>query len=86
MEILCFIQIRGIYLDIKYQPINGFKFINLAEKEHWVLDCNKIGIYNALMVCKPGNNILLQAIKQIVENVKTIIMVKLVYIQLDHYY
>lgn len=63
-------KLGGIYLDIKYQPINGFKFINLAEKEHWVLDCNKIGIYNALMVCKPGNNILLQAIKQIVENVK----------------
>lgn len=63
-------KLGGIYLDIKYKPINDFKFINLAEKEHWVLDCDKKGIYNALMVCKPGNNILLQAINQIVENVK----------------
>jgi len=60
----------GIYLDIKYIPINGFKFINLLEKEHWVLDIDKNGIYNALMVCKPGNQILLKAITQIVENVK----------------
>ena len=63
-------KLGGIYLDIKYKPVNDFKFINLAEKEHWVLDCDKKGIYNALMVCKPANNILLQAINQIVENVK----------------
>jgi mannosyltransferase OCH1-like enzyme len=60
----------GIYLDIKYLPINGFKFINLMEKEHWVLDMDKNGIYNALMVCKPNNKILLKAIQKIVENVK----------------
>ena len=60
----------GIYLDIKYQPVNGFKFINLLEKEHWVLDADRTGIYNALMVCKPGNKILLYAINQIVRNVK----------------
>jgi len=60
----------GIYLDIKYKPVAKFKFINLTEKEHWVLDADNNGIYNALMVCKPGNNILLEAIKQIVMNVK----------------
>jgi mannosyltransferase OCH1-like enzyme len=60
----------GIYLDIKYEIINGFKFINLTEKEHWVLDMDKNGIYNALMVCQPGNNILLLAISRIVENVR----------------
>jgi mannosyltransferase OCH1-like enzyme len=60
----------GIYLDIKYKPMTRFKFINLIEKEHWVLDADKNGIYNALMVCSPGNNILLEAIKQIVINVK----------------
>ena len=60
----------GIYLDIKYIPYNGFKFINLTEKEHFVLDANKIGIYNALMVCLPGNTILLNSINAIVENVK----------------
>jgi len=60
----------GIYLDIKYIPVKGFKFINLLEEEHWTLDINKTNIYNALLVCKPKNEILLKAINQIVENVK----------------
>ena len=59
----------GIYLDIKYKPLNNFRFITMTEKEHWVLDVDKNGIYNALMVCKPGNPILLKAINKIVENV-----------------
>jgi mannosyltransferase OCH1-like enzyme len=59
----------GIYLDIKYIPCNNFKFISFLKKEHWVLDVNKVGIYNAVMVCKPGNDILIKAINQIVENV-----------------
>lgn len=42
----------------------------MTEKEHWVLDVDKNGIYNALMVCKPGNEILFKAINKIVENVK----------------
>jgi mannosyltransferase OCH1-like enzyme len=60
----------GIYLDIKYEPVNNFKLINLTTNEHWVLDMDKKGIYNALMVCKPKNSILLKAINKIVENVK----------------
>lgn len=64
-------KLGGIYLDIKYRPVKHFKFINLTEKEHWVLDIDGNGIYNALMVCKPGNQILLNAINQIVKNVKT---------------
>ena len=60
----------GIYMDIKYYPINNFKLINLLKKEHWVLDNGGNGIYNALMVCKPNNEILLKAINQIVVNVK----------------
>ena len=60
----------GVYLDIKYKPVNEFKFINLMEKEHWVLDMDKNGIYNALIVCKPNNEILLKAINKVVENVK----------------
>jgi mannosyltransferase OCH1-like enzyme len=64
----------GIYVDVRYLPYNGFKFINLTEKEHFVLDlpsCNThiSGIYNALMVCLPGNKVLIKAINQIVENV-----------------
>jgi mannosyltransferase OCH1-like enzyme len=60
----------GIYLDIKYKPSNQFKFINLTEKEHWVLDADNNGIYNALIVAKPGNPILKKAIENVVENVK----------------
>ncbi len=60
----------GIYLDIKYRPLNNFRFITMTEKEHWVLDADNFGIYNALMVCKPGNEILLKAINKIVENVQ----------------
>lgn len=63
-------KLGGIYLDIKYTPINGFRFYNLLEKEHWVLDINNDYIYNALMVCKPGNQILLKAIHKICENVR----------------
>jgi len=60
----------GIYLDIKYVPTNGFKLINLLEKEHFCLDadCNR-NIYNAILVCKSGNEILLNAINKIVEKV-----------------
>lgn len=60
----------GIYLDIKYRPINGFRCIDITENEHWVLDTDKNRIYNALMVCKLGNPILLKAIEMIVQNVK----------------
>lgn len=63
-------KLGGIYLDIKYRPVNYFRFISLTEKEHFVLDADKYGIYNALLVCKPGNQILFKAIRQIVENVK----------------
>jgi len=59
----------GIYLDIKYVPVNGFKFIALTEKEHFVLDADRNGIYNALLVCLPGNEKLLKCINKIVENV-----------------
>jgi mannosyltransferase OCH1-like enzyme len=60
----------GIYMDIKYIPHNEFRLIHLTEKEHFVLDKDNHGIYNALMVCKPGNPILLKAIRQIIRNIK----------------
>ncbi len=67
----CVLFIKGgIYLDIKYSPLNGFKFINLTESEHLVADIDNINIYNALMVCLPGNKLLMNAIDMIVENVK----------------
>ena len=63
-------KMGGIYLDIKYKPINRFKFINLLDREHFVYDTNNIDIYNALIVCSPGNEILLNAINKVVKNVK----------------
>lgn len=60
----------GIYLDVKYKPVKGFKLINLTEKEHLALDRDNIGIYNAIMVCLPNNPYLWKAIQAIVLNVK----------------
>jgi mannosyltransferase OCH1-like enzyme len=35
----CVLYINGgIYLDIKYEPVNGFKFIDIIDKEHFALD------------------------------------------------
>jgi len=61
----------GIYLDIKLACENGFKLIQLSEKEHLVKDrIGPLSIYNAIMVCKQNNKLLLDGINQIVENVK----------------
>jgi mannosyltransferase OCH1-like enzyme len=61
----------GIYLDAKMRPINGFKLVDVTDKEYFVRDFNNTGggIWNGFMVCKPGNNKLLNAIKEIVRNV-----------------
>jgi mannosyltransferase OCH1-like enzyme len=67
----CVLFIKGgIYLDIKYAPLSGFKFINLTESEHLAIDIDGRSIYNALMVCKSGNQNLLRAIRKIVDNVR----------------
>jgi mannosyltransferase OCH1-like enzyme len=67
----CVLYINGgIYLDIKYCCINTFKFIELTEKEYWVRDINNIHVYNAMIVVKPKNEVLLKCIRKIVENVK----------------
>ena len=67
----CVLYINGgIYMDIKYQNVNGFKFISLTEKEHFVRDRPKNCIYNALLVSLPNNEILLKCINNIVDNVK----------------
>jgi hypothetical protein len=60
----------GIYMDIKYRCVNGFKFIALTEKEHFVRDYNINDTYTALIVTLPRNEILHKCIRQIVENVK----------------
>lgn len=74
---LCILYINGgIYVDIKQNCINNFKFIALTEREHLVLDRpgwwkeGEIGLYNALIVAKPKNEFLLRCINKISENVK----------------
>jgi mannosyltransferase OCH1-like enzyme len=66
----------GVYLDIKYQCVDGFKFIDIMDREHFVLDTDSgksgiYGIYNALIISKPGNPIFLDCIKNIVRNTQT---------------
>ena len=74
---LCILYINGgIYIDIKFNCINNFKFIAFTEKEHLVLDRpghwkeENIGLHNALLVAKPKNNLLLRCINKISKNVK----------------
>lgn len=77
----CILFVKGgIYMDIKYRPIQGFRFIALSEKNHFVKDFSFIkkkdtpekngGIYNALLVSTPHNPIFKNCIQQIVIHVK----------------
>ena len=66
----CILFIKGgIYIDIKYKPINKFRFIYLTETEHLCYDTDNSNIYNAIMVCKPKNKLCFKAIRDIVDNV-----------------
>ena len=74
---LCVLYINGgIYADIKFNCINNFKFIALTEREHFVIDIHdksekgKFRLFNALLVVKPNNELLLRCINKISENVK----------------
>ncbi len=75
---LCCLYIHGgIYIDVKMQFVDGFKLISLIDKEYYVFDGtfteNNIlfnSIYNGFMVCKKNSSFLLNAINQLVENVK----------------
>ena len=60
----------GIYLDSKYYGMNGFKLITLTDKEYFCRDVKiaHSGIYNAFIICKPGNKKLLKSIEQFVKN------------------
>ena len=67
----------GIYIDIKLKCVNGFKLINLLQKEHFCIDRpgywkdkKSFGIYNAIIVSKAKNPLLLNCIYKIVEHVR----------------
>lgn len=62
----------GVYLDIKFLPIENFKLIDIIEKECFVndLDTSDFGIYNGLIIVKQRNEKLLKCINEIVINTK----------------
>jgi len=61
----------GIYMDIKYKCINNFKMIALTESQHFAADRPEKCLYTAIIVTNKGDPIMLNCIKQIVQNVKT---------------
>lgn len=65
----------GVYLDIKYRCIDGFKIAAMLGEEHFTkdrYDANyNLRVYNAFMVCLPQNEIMRRCIVQVVENVRT---------------
>jgi len=60
----------GIYLDMKFESVNGFRFAELIEKEQYVLDVDGFSVYNALLICKPRSKVMFKCIFQIVKHVK----------------
>ena len=68
-------KLGGVYLDIKYRCINGFKLLSVIDEEHFVKDRDdeKYGlrVYNAFMICRPLNEIMRKCIMKVVENVRT---------------
>ena len=61
----------GIYLDMKYECTNGFRFSQLdTAQEYYVFDMNQTSIYNGCMVAKPNNRIFLHTINQIVKHTR----------------
>lgn len=60
----------GIYLDMKFESVNGFRFSELIDKEMYVLDIDGNAIYNALLICKPRSKIMFKCIFQIVKHVE----------------
>jgi mannosyltransferase OCH1-like enzyme len=72
---LCVMYIDGgIYLDIKFVPVAPFTFHQLLNGTQFVRDRGKYlqpGIYNAFLVCYPGDSRIKACIDRIVHNVAT---------------
>jgi len=67
----CILYIQGgIYLDMKYEAVNGFRFTEVLEKEQYVLDIDGNSVYNAFLICKPRSNVMMKCIFQIVKHVR----------------
>lgn len=63
----------GIYIDIKFYPMNQFTFSQMIDREYFIKDLESSGdgVVNGFMICKPRNPKIGNCIDQIVENVKT---------------
>jgi mannosyltransferase OCH1-like enzyme len=66
----------GIYLDIKFKPLNGFKFVSLLKNEYYVKDRPQhfhhgFGVYTGLLVCTTHNDVMLKCIEKVVQNSKS---------------
>jgi hypothetical protein len=60
----CYIYVNGgIYVDIKYISIKGFRFLELLDKEYLVSE--PIGVQNCLLVLHPRNEMILRCIHAI---------------------
>lgn len=65
----CYIYINGgIYVDIKYNCVDDFRFIQLVNKEYLVSE--PLGIQTCLIILKPNNQLLLNCIHNIVKNTR----------------
>jgi hypothetical protein len=60
----------GIYLDMKYESVNGFRFSDIIDREMYVLDIGGENVYNALLICKPLSKVMFKCIFQIVKHVR----------------
>lgn len=68
----CVLYIHGgIYLDIKFRCLHGFRLLRLTDKEYFCNTLSDGGVCNAIMVCRPGNEVLKRCIDQIVFHVRT---------------
>jgi len=60
----CYLYIRGgIYIDIKYQCVNNFRFDQLTDKEYLVSE--PIGVQTCLLILYPRNSLMLECINEI---------------------
>lgn len=64
----------GIYLDIKYAPVDGTSLRDMGDSSHFARDVNVVviqtGIHNGVIAAAPGDPRLEAAIKAIVNNVR----------------
>lgn len=73
----CYLYINGgIYVDVKLEPLDNFKLIELIHREHFVKDytaCNNNNAGNisqTIMICCKNSKLLLECIRRIVINIQ----------------